>query len=87
MPADAMTRHGSLQHVHDELHVSEASGCFGECRKVELGLLFSYARSNDVVLEVGGRVRTHTVPLARFIGAAGLLPASEACDGARTRLP
>jgi FkbM family methyltransferase len=62
--------------VTDE-YVGRSLDTYGEFSEAELQLLGSLVREGDTVLDVGAHVGTHTVFLARCVGAAGRVLAFE----------
>ena len=82
----ASTRVGYLQYVPGTSPAGAAIHRYGEWQRALLELLASVTPKGGVLLEIGAGFGAHTVPLARVVGASGIVLAWEPDAATRTLL-
>ncbi|HSO32832.1 MAG TPA: FkbM family methyltransferase, partial [Labilithrix sp.] len=75
--ATKATRYGTMSYLVTDTFVGRALDVYGEWCASEIDLLVRSLREGDVVVDVGANIGSHTVPLAKAIGARGRLIAVE----------
>lgn len=71
------TRHGVMTYLATDEHVGRSLDTYGEWAQAEVELLSLFLKPGDVVVDVGANVGTHTVALAKAVGASGAVLAFE----------
>jgi FkbM family methyltransferase len=70
-------REGCVLYNRNDLYVGRAIERYGEYAELEAQLLRHICRSGAVVADVGANIGTHTLVMARAVGAAGFVYAYE----------
>lgn len=76
-PVEAVTRHGPMRYLSEDGCVGRSLALYGEFLEGAQRLCAALLEPGDVVVEVGAGVGAHTVPLARRVGAGGMVHAVE----------
>ncbi len=71
-------RHGYFIYNKNDAVIGKCVAQYGEYAELEIALLASFVKPGDVVVEAGGNIGTHTVPLARMVGERGKVISFEA---------
>jgi FkbM family methyltransferase len=71
------TRHGVMLFNRNDIYIGRSLELYGEFSAEEIDLICQFVRPNDVVVEAGANIGTHTVPLAQAVGSQGLVYAFE----------
>lgn len=64
-------RHGLMAYLANDEYVGRSLEHYGEFSEAEVHLLCELVSPGDVIVDAGANVGTHTVPLARRVGASG----------------
>ena len=70
-------RYGTMLYRLNDTFIGRSLELYGEMGEQEVRILCSLVRPGDVVLEVGAKIGTNVVPLARCVGPAGSVIAFE----------
>lgn len=70
-------RHGYFLYNRNDTYIGRSLETYGEYSEHEVRLFGQICRPGDVVVEAGANIGTHTVPLARMVGARGQVHAFE----------
>ncbi len=70
-------RHGYFLYNHHDIYVGRSIAVYGEYSEGEVALFQQMCRPGDIVVEVGANIGAHTAPLARMVGAQGVVCAFE----------
>ncbi|MGB9153438.1 MAG: FkbM family methyltransferase [Alphaproteobacteria bacterium] len=70
-------RYGKMLFLHSDEYVGRSLDLYGEFSEGEAQIFQKLVRTNDVVVEVGANIGTHTVLLAQLVGPSGLVLAFE----------
>ena len=70
-------RHGVMAFLTNDEYVGRSLDRYGEFSEVEVRLLRELVPTSGVVVDAGANVGTHTLPLARRVGAGGRVLAFE----------
>jgi len=71
-------RHGTFAHFESDNCIGRSLKIYGEWGEDEIGVLKTYVRGGSTVIDVGANVGTHSLPLAKLVGADGLVISIEA---------
>lgn len=72
------TRHGTFLYNKNDNTIGKTLAYYGEHAQVEIELLAQIVKPGDTVIEAGGNIGTHTVPLSRMVGNTGVVYSFEA---------
>ncbi len=75
--AERPCRHGLMRFFLLDGYLGTSLGLYGEWSEAEHRVAASVLTPGDVVVEAGSNIGSHTVPLARTVGPAGLVHAFE----------
>ena len=75
--ATKATRYGTMSYLVHDTFVGRSLDVYGEWCSSEIDLLTRFVRDGDVVLDVGANIGSHTIPLAKAVGAKGAVIAFE----------
>ena len=70
-------RHGRMLFLKGDQYIGRSLDLYGEFSELEAGVIAKLLRANDVVVEVGANIGAHTIPMAKLVGAQGLVFAFE----------
>lgn len=70
-------KHGRFWIPAKDQYIGKSLRLYGEWAESEIELIAKLVRGGDVVVEVGSNIGSHTVPLAKMVGAAGSVFAFE----------
>ncbi|QCG91174.1 protein arginine N-methyltransferase [Azospirillum sp. TSH100] len=85
-PVEAVTRHGPMRFLPEDGCIGRSLALYGEFLEGAQRLCAALLEPGDVVVEVGAGVGAHTVPLARRVGAGGMVHAVEVREDLRDLL-
>lgn len=64
-------RHGYMLFNHNDVYIGRSFQEYGEFSKGEVEMFLRIVAEGDVVVEAGGNIGAHTIPLAKTVGATG----------------
>src|ERR1700730_11531990 len=70
-------RHGRMTYLRADSIIGKSLELYGEWCEGEIILFGRLLLAGDVVIDVGANIGTHTLPLARLVGASGTVYAYE----------
>lgn len=70
-------RHGRFVYFAGDDTIFESLARYGEWAEAEVAIFSQVVRPGDTVVEAGANIGTHTLPLARLVGPAGIVHAFE----------
>ena len=70
-------RHGTFVVNRNDTYIGRAMIEYGECIELEWVFLQQFAGENDIVIDVGANIGTHTVNFAKAVGPSGRVVAIE----------
>jgi FkbM family methyltransferase len=70
-------KHGVFVVNPQDIYVGQAIATYGECCEQEIQLFAQMVKPGHTVIEVGSNIGSHTVPLAKLVGASGHVHAFE----------
>jgi FkbM family methyltransferase len=70
-------RHGIMTYLRQDAYVGRSFDEYGEYSEGEVDLFRQCLAPGDVALDVGANFGSHTLPMAQFVGATGLVHAFE----------
>jgi FkbM family methyltransferase len=70
-------RHGRMTYLRADSIIGKSLELYGEWCEGEIILFGRLLHAGDVVIDVGANIGTHTLPLARLVGASGAVYAYE----------
>lgn len=70
-------RHGYVLYNRNDTVIGRSIEVYGEYFESEVRVFRNFATTGDVVLDIGANIGTHTLALARLVGAQGLVFAFE----------
>ncbi len=70
-------RHGDFAYNRNDIYIGRSLEKYGEFSEMEVELFQQLCREGDTVIEVGANIGTHTIPLAKRVGATGQVIAFE----------
>jgi len=73
----AKCRHGTLSYYENDRYIGRALARYGEYSEAEVALLKRLLKPGASVIEVGANIGSITVPLAKHVGAEGVVYAIE----------
>ena len=73
----ASTRHGLMLYNRHDIYIGRSLDRYGEFSEEEVDLMRQFLRPGHLVIEVGANIGSHTVPLAKTVGATGRVIAFE----------
>lgn len=70
--------HGKMSYFKNDTIIGKSLEAYGEWSEYEIELLNQFIKPDDVVIEIGANIGTHTLPFAKAVGKNGLVIAFEA---------
>lgn len=70
-------KYGYVVYNKNDIYIGRAIETYGEFSELEVDIFRQICQKNDVVVEVGANIGTHTLPLAQIVGLQGRVYAFE----------
>jgi FkbM family methyltransferase len=71
------SRHGYTLFNRNDIYIGRSLQLYGEYSENEIALLRQFLEEGNTVVEVGANIGAHTLPLAKIVGARGVVHAFE----------
>lgn len=70
-------KHGPLAYNINDMYIGRSLDLYGEWCEAEIQLLKDYIKEDDIVIDVGACIGTHTIPFCSMVGQSGFVFAFE----------
>jgi len=70
-------RYGSMAYLENDVGIGRNIQVYGEWSQLEMDFLLTLINENDIVLDVGANIGSHTLPFAKKVGPNGRVYAFE----------